>query len=140
MHRLISLTEAASERWNITNELVTTCITGLSYMSYFLFQENLQQKWVSIYRIECFLSREHLEFDILINGHEFVNEIVHSLVRDWPGEITIVNGRPRNPKCQEQGNSIVEKLIGARFQEVQSDDYPAWLSFIQCKLTMIGNM
>ncbi len=42
------------------------------------------------------------------NGREFVNEIVHSLVRDWPGEVTIVNGRPRNPKCQglvEQGNA-----------------------------------
>ena len=35
---------------------------------------------------------------------------------------------PANPKCQglvEQGNSVVEKLIGARFQEAQSDDYPA---------------
>ena len=71
---------------------------------------------------------------------------MHSLVRDWPGEVTIVNGRPRNPKCQglvEQGNSVVEKLIGARFQEAQNDDYPAWsewLPFIQCKLTLIGNM
>ena len=40
------------------------------------------------------------------NGREFVNDIVDSLVKEWPGEVTIVNGRPRNPKCQgliEQG-------------------------------------
>ena len=34
------------------------------------------------------------------NGHEFVNEIVASLCREWPGEVIIFNGRPRNPKCQ----------------------------------------
>ena len=43
------------------------------------------------------------------NGREFVNEVVRSLVREWPGEVTIVNGRPKNPKCQvlvEQGNHM----------------------------------
>ncbi len=34
------------------------------------------------------------------NGREFVNEIVENVVKEWPGEVTIVNGRPRNPKCQ----------------------------------------
>ena len=32
------------------------------------------------------------------NGREFVNQVVESVVKDWPGEVT--NGRPRNPKCQ----------------------------------------
>ena len=73
------------------------------------------------------------------NGREFVNVIVQNLVKEWPGETTIVNGKPRNPKCQgliEQGNSLVEKMIGARFQEDSTDDYPLWsewLPFIQCK-------
>ena len=30
----------------------------------------------------------------------YVNVIVQNLVKEWPGETTIVNGRPRNPKCQ----------------------------------------
>ena len=52
-----------------------------------------------------------LHFD---NGREFVNEIVRDVVKSWPGKVTIVNGRPRNPKCQglmEQGNHSVEKLM-----------------------------
>ena len=28
------------------------------------------------------------------NGREFVNVIVRSMVKEWPGEITILNGRP----------------------------------------------
>ena len=51
------------------------------------------------------------------NGREFVNEIIHTIVKEWPGEVMVVNGRPRNPKCQgliEQGNSMVEKLLGCR--------------------------
>ena len=41
------------------------------------------------------------------NVREFVNSIVHSVAKEWPGDVVIVNGRPRNPKCQglvEQGN------------------------------------
>lgn len=77
------------------------------------------------------------------NGREFVNEIVESVVKDWPGDVTIVNGRPRNPKCQgliEQGNSTVEKLLGIRLLEAKADDYPTWsewLPLIQCKLYII---
>ena len=47
-------------------------------------------------------------------------------MKEWPGETIIVNGRPRNPKCQgliEQGNSSVEKMIGALFQEDSTDDF-----------------
>ena len=73
------------------------------------------------------------------NGREFVNEIIHSIVKEWPGQTTIVNGRPRNPKCQgfvEQGNHMVENLLGARLHEYVGDDQPTWtewLPFIQCK-------
>ena len=77
------------------------------------------------------------------NGREFVNDVVRNLAKEWPGQVTIVNGRPRNPRCQgliEQGNSVVERLVGARFQEDESDDYPPWsewLPFIQCKLILL---
>ena len=73
------------------------------------------------------------------NGREFVNEVVESVVREWPGEVIIVNGRPRNPKCQglvEQGNHMVEKLLGVRLHAYDGSDYPPWsewLSVIQCK-------
>ena len=72
------------------------------------------------------------------NGREFVNNIVHSVVKEWPGDVVIVNGRPRNPQCQglvEQGNSMVEKLLGARLFENKENGSPpwtTWLSQIQC--------
>ena len=31
------------------------------------------------------------------NGREFVNAIIRKVVDDWPGEVTIVNGRARHP-------------------------------------------
>ena len=74
------------------------------------------------------------------NGREFVNEIVHSIVKEWPGEVVIVNGRPRNPKCEglvEQGIGMVEKLLGVRVHKYEGDDQPVWtewLPFVKCKL------
>ena len=73
------------------------------------------------------------------NGHEFVNAIVASLCKEWPGEVTIVNGHPRNPKCQglvEQGNGTVEKMLGVRLLESDTDIPPwsEWLPIIQCTL------
>ena len=72
------------------------------------------------------------------NG-QFVNQIVESVVKGWPGEVVIVNGHPRNPKCQgliEQGNNMAEKLLGVRLHECDGGDYPPWsewLPFIQCE-------
>ena len=71
------------------------------------------------------------------NGREFVNEIIRNLLKDWPGEVVIINGRPRNPKCQgliEQGNHMVEKQLGVRLHENKRTDSPwtDWLPLIQC--------
>ena len=72
------------------------------------------------------------------NGREFVNDIV----QEWPGQITVVNGRPRNPKCQglvEQGNHMVKKLLGAHLHEYKGDGQPTWtewLPFIQCTFSL----
>ena len=73
------------------------------------------------------------------NGQEFVNEIIQSIVKEWPGEVMVVKGRPRKPKCQgliEQGNGMVEKLLGFRLYAHERDSQPVWsewLPFIQCK-------
>ena len=40
------------------------------------------------------------------NGEEFVTEIIADVVSNWPGEIVIINGRPRNPQYQ----GLVEQL------------------------------
>ena len=62
------------------------------------------------------------------NGHEFVNEIIPSIVKEWPGAVMIVNRQPRNPKCQgliEQGNGMVERLLGCRLYAYKGDSQPA---------------
>lgn len=86
-------------------------------------------------RVFCFFGTPKLlQSD---NGREFVNEIIADVVSKWPGETVIINGRPRNPRCQglvEQGNAMVEKLLGIRLQEHDGDDSPwmEWLPLIQC--------
>lgn len=55
------------------------------------------------------------------------------MVREWPGDITIVNSRPRNPKCQglvEQGNHMVNKMLGARFHEHDGKECPEWSEWL----------
>ena len=34
------------------------------------------------------------------NGREFASTLMAELEKNWPGEITIVNGRPRHPQSQ----------------------------------------
>ena len=73
------------------------------------------------------------------NGREFVNAIIRNLISTWPGETTIVSGRPRNPRCQglvEKGNASLEKLLGARLLEYKDKNkspWTSWLPKIQCK-------
>ena len=75
------------------------------------------------------------------NGREFVNSIVDKIVDDWPGEVTIINGRPRHPQSQgliERGNAKVEELLACRFHcEDSSSAWTSWLPQIQCKLPFI---
>ena len=61
-----------------------------------------------------------------------------SVCKEWPGEVIIVNGRPRNPKCQglvEQGNGTVEKMVGVCLDEADPDLPPwsEWLPVVQCE-------
>ena len=92
---------------------------------------NLQERVFSVVGVPRILHSD--------NGREFVNSIVHSVTKEWPGDVVIVNGRPRNPKCQglvKQGNHMVEKLLGARLYEDEGQDNPpwtCWLSQIQCE-------
>ena len=34
------------------------------------------------------------------NGREFVNEVVRECLSVWPGEVVIINGRPRHSQSQ----------------------------------------
>ncbi|KAL5489386.1 hypothetical protein EMCRGX_G018475 [Ephydatia muelleri] len=72
------------------------------------------------------------------NGRELVNEIVKEVVRSWPGEVVIINGRPRHLQSQglvEKGNHLVEMQIQSMKNEwKESGDVPwsDWLAHIQC--------
>ena len=72
------------------------------------------------------------------NGREFVNGIVRKLVDEWPGEITIINGRARHPQSQglvERGNAKVEEMLACRFHAYGASNENAWTSWlpeVQC--------
>ena len=69
------------------------------------------------------------------NGREFVNGIVRKLVKDWPGEITIINGRARHPQSQglvEQGNAKVEEMLTCCFHTSSQNPWTSWLPEVQC--------
>ena len=72
------------------------------------------------------------------NGREFVNAIIRKVVKEWPGEVTIVNGRARHPQSQglvERGNAKVEQMLACRFHSEPSDNtcWTLWLPLIQCE-------
>ncbi len=73
------------------------------------------------------------------NGREFVNEIVRETLRVWPGEVTIINGRPRHSQSQglvEKGNHLVEMQLQAMKCEWKgsgSTPWVDWLPRIQCE-------
>ena len=76
------------------------------------------------------------------NGREFINDVIRNLLDSWPGETTIISGRPRHPQSQglvEQGNACVERLLGARILQHEGEDSPwtEWLPLVQCKSTWI---
>lgn len=73
------------------------------------------------------------------NGREFVNVVVKETLKAWPGEVTIINGRPRHSQSQglvEKGNHLVEMQLQAMKSEWKgsgSIPWTEWLPRIQCK-------
>ena len=71
------------------------------------------------------------------NGREFTSTLIAELVKNWPGDITIVNSRPRHPQSQrlvERGNAKVEEIIACHFRETKGNQSRTdWLHEIQCK-------
>ncbi len=65
--------------------------TGQSCTSCSLWQENLVALNMQNHVLAVVGVRKILNSD---NRREFVNEIVENVVKEWPGEVTIVNGRP----------------------------------------------
>lgn len=50
-------------------------------------------------------------YNQIANGREFVNDVVKETLKAWPGEVTIINGRPRHSQSQglvEKRNHLVE--------------------------------
>ena len=71
------------------------------------------------------------------NGHEFVNQILHSLFETWGGDTTFVRGRPRQSQsqgCVERGNRVVDERIGTLKKEYGYDseesDVCPWASWL----------
>ena len=57
-------------------------------------------------------------------------------MEDWPGEITIINGKPRHPQSQgliEKGNSTVEEMLACKFYNEKQANWTFWLLEIQCE-------
>ena len=77
------------------------------------------------------------------NGREFVNELVRECLRIWPGEVVIVNGRPRHSQSQglvEKGNHLVEmqlQSMTAEHDNPNSVPWAEWLLRIQCKFVQL---
>ena len=76
------------------------------------------------------------------NGREFVNQIVKECLEMWPGEVVIINGRPRHSQSQglvEKGNHLVEMQLQAMKAEdcenrsTKNVPWADWLPEIQCK-------
>ena len=71
------------------------------------------------------------------NGREFASTLIAELVKNWPGEITIVDGRPCYPQSQglvERGDAKVEEMIACHFHESKgTKSWMDWLHEIQCK-------
>ena len=73
------------------------------------------------------------------NGREFVNETIKETLRLWPGEVTIINGRPRHSQSQglvEKGNHLVEMQLQAmkhEWKDSGSVPWADWLPRIQCE-------
>ena len=76
------------------------------------------------------------------NGSEFVNDILHSLLRVWNRDVTLVNGRPRHSQSQgliERGNKEINKMIRLKKAALPiAGTYPwvSWLPEIMYTLNM----
>ena len=69
-------------------------------------------------------------------GKEFVGQIIKDVVKDWPGECKMVNGKPRSPWVQglvERTNACVEDMIAAKRNDTKTNEWVSWLPEIQCK-------
>ena len=67
------------------------------------------------------------------NGREFVNEIIKQVLKSWPGEVTIINGRPLHSQSQglvEKGNHLVEMQLQAMKYEHRHSGCVLWADWL----------
>ena len=63
-------------------------------------------------------------------GREFVNSLITDVVKEWPGEAKLVNGKPRSPWVQglvERTNACVEDMIASKRMDTQCNEWVSWL-------------
>ena len=93
----------------------------------------LQQKCLHIWGFPRYCSR----------SWKFVNEIVKETLTLWPGQVVVINGRPRHSQSQglvEKGNHFVEMQIQTMIKEwggTGNVPWTDWLPRIQCMLLMV---
>ena len=90
--------------------------------------ENLRQKVFSYFGLPSILQSD--------NGTEFVNDMIKTILVQWPGNANIVNGNPRHCQSQglvEQGNNTIERMISSREYDSGDRNWSDWLPEIQCK-------
>lgn len=74
------------------------------------------------------------------NGGEFVNNVMQQLVSDWPGDCSIIQGRPYHPQSQgvvERANQVVRQRIQSLMTERCSSNWTAWLAEVMCEFVKV---
>ena len=72
------------------------------------------------------------------NGREFVNHVIDEVLTVWPGQVQLINGRPRHPQSQglmEQAHYTLERMLSAKVSEagIKLPPWTDWLPHIVCK-------
>ena len=72
------------------------------------------------------------------NGREFVNHVIDKVLTVWPGQVQLINGRPRHPQSQglvEQAHYTLEHMLSAKVSEagIKSPPWTDSLPLIVCK-------
>ena len=114
------------DHWSKTHVLFSLMHKSAEEVAY-----NLQSKVFAYFGLPKILLSD--------NGREFVNVIVQKLVEDWPGEITMINGRPRHPQSQgliEKGNATVKDMLACKLYSETQANWTTWLPEIQCKFQL----
>ena len=71
------------------------------------------------------------------NGRAFIHHVIDEILSIWPGQVQLINGRPRHPQSQglvEQAHYTLERMLSAKVSEagIKSPPWTEWLPHIVC--------